>query len=161
MSSHCICSFHFYIYSYPVMLASHRWTCCGVAVYPFICIYSQKTSIIDLFVCSFNLHKLYCVPDLIFFFFYSMHCFLKFGPSCVLVYLHFIALSTSAVFASLFSQFWGSEFSLILLGWQKLRNWTFPSDRDTESSCATCRRLGVHTLESSAWVYVCARACIR
>lgn len=96
-----------------------------------------------------------------FFFFYSMHCFLKFGPSCVLVYLHFIALSTSAVFASLFSQFWGSEFSLILLGWQKLRNWTFPSDRDTESSCATCRRLGVHTLESSAWVYVCARACIR
>jgi len=62
-------SFHFYIYSYPVTLASHRWTCRGVAVYPFVCIYSQKTSIIDLFVCSFNLHKLYCVPGLIFLFF--------------------------------------------------------------------------------------------
>ena len=96
VSSHCICLFHFNVYFYPATLASHRWTFHGVVVYPFICICSHKTSIIDL--CAVLIYINYLVLQISFSSFILSTLFLKFYPSCVFMYLHFIALYTSAVF---------------------------------------------------------------
>ena len=96
VSSYCICLFHFYVYFYPAALASHRWTFHGVVVYPFICICSHKTSIIDL--CAVLIYINYVVLQISLYSFTLNTLFLKFYPSCVFMYLHFIALYTSAVF---------------------------------------------------------------
>lgn len=158
MSSHCVCSLHFHIYSYPITLASHEWTFHGAGVSFYLYMFSEN-NVLDL-LCV----VLICID-------YSVCCrsrsFIS-ASSLLFKLLSQLCAHMATVYCTLClrcisplsSQLWASWIISDSIGLAEIEKLDISKWQGHRTLMRYLQEVGVHALESSVWGYACVCTCV-